>query len=72
MIILSFFIHDGWIETAKKNAYRKADEELINMYWCVGQFISEEAKTASYGDALIDELFYETYADHEKVSPVVT
>ena len=60
------------------------------------QFISEEAKTASYGDAFINELaeyiqntfpgikgftrrglyrmkqFYETYADHEKVSPLVT
>lgn len=84
------------IETAKKNAYRKANEELINMYWCVGQFISEEAKTASYGDSFVDELatyiqntfpgikgfnrrglyrmkqFYETYADYEKVSPLVT
>ena len=44
------------IEVAKKNAYRKVNEELINMYWCVGQFISEEAKIASYGDAFIDEL----------------
>ena len=84
------------IEGAKNNAYRKVNEELINMYWCVGQFISEEAKTASYGDSFIDELsryiqdtfpgikgfnrrglyrmkqFYETYADYEKVSPLVT
>ncbi len=44
------------IENAKKNAYRKVNEELINMYWCVGQFISEETKSASYGDAFIDEL----------------
>ncbi len=41
------------IENAKKNAYRKVNEELINMYWCVGQFISEEAKAASYGDSFI-------------------
>lgn len=84
------------IENAKKNAYRKVNEELINMYWCVGQFISEEAKAASYGDSFIDELskyiqdtfpgikgfnrrglyrmkqFYETYANYEKVSPLVT
>ena len=46
----------GIIESAKKNAYRKVNEELINMYWHVGQFISEEAKTASYGDSFIDEL----------------
>ncbi len=44
------------IESAKKNAYRKVNEELINMYWRVGKFISEEAKTASYGDSFIDEL----------------
>ena len=84
------------IESAKKNAYRKVNEELINMYWRIGQFISEEAKTASYGDSYIDELsryiqdtfpgikgfnrrglyrmkqFYETYANYEKVSPLVT
>ena len=84
------------IEGAKKNAYQKVNEELINMYWHVGQFISEEAKTASYGDSFIDELsryiqdafpgikgfnrrglyrmkqFYETYANYEKVSPLVT
>lgn len=84
------------IETAKKNTYRKINEELIRMYWRVGQSISEEAKTASYGDAFIDELaeyiqntfpgikgfnrrglyrmkqFYETYAEYEKVSPLVT
>lgn len=44
------------IEGAKKKAYRKINEELINMYWCVGQFISEEAKIVSYGDSYIDEL----------------
>lgn len=27
-----------------KNAYLEINEKLINMYWCVGQFISEEAK----------------------------
>lgn len=34
------------IKSAEKNAYRKVDEELIDMYWRVGQFIGEEAKTA--------------------------
>ena len=86
----------GRTEVAKNNAYRKVNEELINMYWLVGKFISEEAKSASYGDAFIDDLadyiqktfpgikgfnrrglyrmkqFYETYAEHEKVSPLVT
>ena len=42
------------------------------MYWHVGQFISEEAKTASYRDSFIDELSYETYVNYKKVSPLVT
>ena len=84
------------IDNAKNSAYRKVNEEIINMYWSVGRFISEEAKTMSYGDAYVDELaryiqdafpgikgfnrrglyrmrqFYETYANYEKVSPLVT
>lgn len=44
------------IQAAKNNAYRKVNEELINMYWYVGKYISEEVKGASYGEALIDEL----------------
>lgn len=84
------------IDNAKNSAYRKVNEEIINMYWSVGRFISEETKTMSYGDAYVDELaryiqdafpgikgfnrrglyrmrqFYETYANYEKVSPLVT
>jgi len=84
------------IETARDNAYRKVNEELILMYWRVGQFLSEKSKEANYGDGYIDSLadyiqqqfpgikgfnrrglyrmkqFYETYADNEKVSPLVT
>jgi predicted nuclease of restriction endonuclease-like (RecB) superfamily len=44
------------IETAKSNAYRKVNEELIRMYWLVGQFVSEEVKSVSYGDAFMSEL----------------
>lgn len=44
------------IETAKNNAYRKVNEELIKMYWLVGMMVSEETKEASYGDAYVDEL----------------
>lgn len=84
------------IETARDNAYRKVNEELILMYWRVGRFLSEKSKEANYGDGYIDSLadyiqqqfpgikgfnrrglyrmkqFYETYADNEKVSPLVT
>lgn len=84
------------IEEARDNAYRKVNEEMILMYWRVGQFLSKKSKEANYGDGYIDSLseyiknrfpgikgfnrrglyrmkqFYETYADNEKVSPLVT
>lgn len=44
------------IENAKKNAYRKVNEELISMYQNIGRLVSEEVKRASYGEAFIDEL----------------
>lgn len=44
------------IENAKKNAYRKVNEELINMYWNMGRLVSEEVKRTSYGESFIDEL----------------
>ena len=44
------------IEEARGNAYRKVNEELILMYRRIGQFLSEQSKTASYGDGYIDSL----------------
>ena len=44
------------IEEARGNAYRKVNEELILMYRRIGQFLSEQSKTASYGDGYIDAL----------------
>ena len=44
------------IEEARDNAYRKVNEELILMYWRVGQFLSEKSKEANYGDGYIDSL----------------
>ena len=44
------------IETARTNAYRKVNEELILMYQRVGQFLSEKSKEANYGDAYVDAL----------------
>ena len=84
------------IQEARNNAYRKVNEELVRMYWRIGQFLSQQANESKYGDAWIDSLsayiqmqfpgikgfnrrglyrmkqFYETYAEHEKVSPLVT
>ena len=44
------------IEEARSNAYRKVNEELILMYQRVGQFLSERAKEANYGDGYMDSL----------------
>ena len=44
------------IEESKQNALKKVNEELIKMYWKVGEFLSKETEHASYGDAYIDEI----------------
>ncbi|MCM1161052.1 MAG: PDDEXK nuclease domain-containing protein [Roseburia sp.] len=44
------------IETAKNSAYKKVNEELINMYWNIGAFLSKEAENATFGDAYIDSI----------------
>lgn len=44
------------IETAKNSAYKKINEELINMYWNIGAFLSKEAENAVFGDAYIDSI----------------
>lgn len=44
------------IEEARDNAYRKVNEELLLMYQRVGQFLSEKAKEANYGDGYVDSL----------------
>ncbi len=44
------------IETAKNSAYKKVNEELINMYWNIGAFLSKEAENAAFGDAYIDSI----------------
>lgn len=42
------------IEESRQNALKKVNEELIKMYWKVGEFLSKETEHASYGDAYID------------------
>ena len=44
------------ISTARDNAFRKVNEELILMYQQVGKFLSERSKEADYGDGYIDSL----------------
>lgn len=44
------------ISNARENAYKKVNEELINMYWNVGMFLSGESKNKEYGDSYIDSI----------------
>ena len=44
------------IDESRQNALRKVNEELICMYWQVGEFLSNESKTASFGDSYIDAI----------------
>ena len=44
------------IEESRKNALRKVNEELILMYWRVGEYISLQSENASYGDSYIQSL----------------
>ena len=42
------------IDESRQNALKKVNEELINMYWKVGEFLSRESESAQFGDAYID------------------
>lgn len=49
------------IEESRQNASKKVNEELIKMYWKVGEFLSRGMEHASYGDAYIDEISREIH-----------
>ena len=44
------------IEDSRNNALKKVNEELIRMYWNVGEYLSKEAENAAFGDAYIDSV----------------
>ena len=44
------------IEDSRSNALKKVNEELIRMYWKVGEYLSKEAENAVFGDAYIDSV----------------
>lgn len=44
------------INEARTNAYRKVNEELVRMYWNIGQLLSVQANISKYGDAWVDSL----------------
>ena len=44
------------IETRKRNAYVKVNEELINMYWDVGKYVSEKVNNSLWGSKTVQKL----------------
>ena len=44
------------IRNSRQNALRKVNEELIRMYWQVGEYLSKESFQAAFGDKYIDML----------------
>ena len=44
------------ISQSRQNALKKVNEELINMYWRVGEYLDTESAKASFGDAYIDTI----------------
>ena len=84
------------ISQSRQNALKKVNEELIQMYWKVGEYLSAESTKVSFGDAYIDTVaeevqnafpgikgfnrrglyrmkkFYETYADDEFVTTLLS
>ena len=44
------------IETARQNAFRRVNEELIRLYWRIGEYLSVELKEANYGDGYMQSI----------------
>lgn len=44
------------IEESRNNALKKVNEELIQLYWKVGEYLSKEAENAVFGDTYIDSI----------------
>ena len=41
------------IENSRNNALRRVNEELIQMYWKVGEYLSKESKNTAFGDVIL-------------------
>ncbi|MFP3154656.1 PDDEXK nuclease domain-containing protein [Lachnospiraceae bacterium ZAX-1] len=54
------------IETARETAFAKVNEELIHLYWSIGEHLSVETENAAYGDGYIKrvaDFIAENYPD---------
>ena len=44
------------INTSRENALKKVNEELISMYWQVGEYLHLESQKSMFGDSYIDSI----------------
>lgn len=44
------------IRQSQYNAVKAVNKEMINLYWNVGQYISNQVSNATWGDKTVDEL----------------
>ena len=44
------------IEDSRNNALKKVNEELIRMYWNIGEYLSIASESTAFGDAFIDSI----------------
>lgn len=44
------------IQEARDNAFRKVNEELILLYWNVGNYVSKQLQSQKWGSSYVDEL----------------
>ena len=51
------------INAARENALKKVNEELIGIYWRIGEYLHLESKKASFGDGYIDSLTQEIQSE---------
>ena len=51
------------INAARENALKKVNEELIEMYWKIGEYLHLESQNASFGDGYIDSITQEIQSE---------
>ncbi len=56
MIEKSFVEIKSLIDKARYDALKSVNTELVNLYWKIGGFISEQMKKAVWGEKTIDQL----------------
>lgn len=54
--VLDFSSIISIIQTHKQNAYRKINEELVIMYYEIGEYLSKKVKSGQWGDNVIYRL----------------